>query len=212
MTMNSQDTDKSRNISAEISLNKVKSTALPGGSTRTHLLPRKGNKPNVMRYVRKTSDLFSPLEKVPVSFSLPENTTFFKGVHELEGQTYILKKIRIFLKNDEDIKNHPAYKEISLIKDNSLPVDIRYVNSWVELEKGTSYENSEKSQGIFVKLCIQMRYINNPVKLVKDLLLLSKAANKNYDEDMIYDMAEDICAQLKLAKNQNITNVCEKYC
>ncbi len=99
-----------------------------------------------MKYIQKTSNLFDPLEKVPVSFDLPSNVSFFKGVHELEGQTYILKKIRIYLGNDEDIKEHPAYKQILMVKDNCLPVDIRYVNSWVELDnnhKENSGENSE---------------------------------------------------------------------
>mmetsp|Transcript_23413 Transcript_23413/g.23370 ORF Transcript_23413/g.23370 Transcript_23413/m.23370 type:complete len:286 (+) Transcript_23413:75-932(+) len=209
--MKSQDIQESSDIGTTILRNRAKSTALPDNSAQASLVPKKVVQPKVMKYVQKTSNLFDPLEKVAVSFALPESIVFYKGVHELDGQTYILKKIRIFLKDDEDIKDHPAYQEILMVKDNSSNADIRYVNSWVELEKEILCEDSGENDGLFVQICIQMRYINSSIKLVKDLLLWSDSCGKSCDEDTLFDMAEDICDQIDLTKNDDFEKICAKY-
>jgi hypothetical protein len=106
------------------------------------------------------------------SFNHPENVCFFKATHELDGQNYILKKIRIFVKNDEEIKEHPAYDEISLIKDNELPFEIRYVNSWIELDENSEpVEKSVSATGVYVFLYLQMRYTKDYIKLARDLII-----------------------------------------
>lgn len=131
------------------------------------------------------------VEIIP-KFNCDNNVSFFKVTHELDGQTYILKKIRIFVKNDEEIKEHPWYEEISKIKDNKLPFEIRYVNSWIELDE--NLEQAEKiisSPGLYVFLWIQMRYTKDCIKLARDLIISQKGGNDDLDEDMIYDLAED---------------------
>lgn len=187
----SQDTKDSSNVSSEISWSRAKSTIVPPTSTTPLLGGKGGAKPKVMKYITDLSKLFDSLVLVPISFDCPENIAFYKGVHDLDGFTYIVKKIRIVMKNNEDIKEHPSYKEILKVKDNSLPVDIHYVNSWVEL----STNAPENSDEVAVELCIQMRYVSQRVKLVKDLLIWTKGTNKSFDEDTLYDMAEDICDQ-----------------
>lgn len=164
-----------------------------------------------MKYIQKTSALFSPLERITTSFPLQNEVEFYKGVHELEGQTYLLKKIRVFLTNDEDIKDHPVYQEVLMVKDNALPVDIRYVNSWVELDQDHDTQNPNHKNGVYVKLCLQMRYINNSVKLVKDLLLWSLPEGKKFDEDTLYDMAEEICDNVSLTNIHEFTAICAKF-
>ena len=205
--MKSHDALKTSNMSTEFSLSRAKSTIVPNSSTISSPFPAKVGEPKVMKYVKNTSCLFNPLTPVEVAFNCERNVTFFKGVHELDGFTYILKKIKIFLKNDEDIKRNIAYKELLRVKDIPLPVDIHYVSSWVELDKSDNSENSENNEGISVLLCIQMRYISDKIKLIKDLLILSNNYLKNYDEDTVYDMSEDICDQTLLEDKEKLIKI-----
>lgn len=150
----SQGSPDSGAVSTEFSWSRTKSTVVSESINSSTLSPAKSTKPLVMKYVSKLSELFEKMEKVTANFTISENVDFYKATHELDGQTYILKKIRIFVKNDEDFKEHPSYDEIKLVKDNRLPFELRYVNSWIELD-----ESSEPSQdGQHVLLCIQMRY------------------------------------------------------
>lgn len=154
-----------------------------------------------MKYAQKLSQLFETTVEIIPKFNCAQNVSFFKVTHELDGQTYILKKIRIFVKNDEEIKEHPWYEEISKIKDNKLPFEIRYVNSWIEVDENS--EQAEKivsSLGLYVFLCIQMRYTKDCIKLARDLIISQKGVNDDLDEDMIYDLAEDTC---EIAKDLN---------
>lgn len=142
------------------------------------------------------------------SFSHDRDVHFYKAVHELDGQTYVIKKRRIFISPDQDIKEHPAYDEIISVKDTKKIMNIRYVNSWVELDSECS-PNSTMSNGLNVYLCIQMRYIPSSAnnfsndhelkefnskdleKLARDLIILS-GTQKDLDEDTLYDMSEDL--------------------
>ena len=188
--MKSQDTKDSSTVSVDHLCSRSKLKTILGSSTTSLSSEQGKDEPKVMKYVKDSSILFESLALVPVNFNCSNDVTFYKGVHELDGQTYILKKIRIFMKNNEDIKSHPSYNEILKVKDNSLPVDILYVNSWIELSQNQNSESSE--EGLFVEICIQMRYTNKKVKLVKDLMIWSQNPSKNFDEDTTYDLAEDI--------------------
>ena len=145
-----------------------------------------------MKYAQKISELFETMVEISPKFNCSQNVTFFKATHELDGQTYILKKIRIFVKNDEEIKDHPWYDEISKIKDNKLPFEIRYINSWIELDENLKLADKPiPTNGLYVFLCIQMRYTKNFTKLASDLIISKRGQNDDLDEDTIYDLAED---------------------
>mmetsp|Transcript_16316 Transcript_16316/g.18096 ORF Transcript_16316/g.18096 Transcript_16316/m.18096 type:complete len:86 (+) Transcript_16316:736-993(+) len=53
-----------------------------------------------------------------------------------------------------------------------------------------------------------MRFVSCKIKLIKDLLIWSKGTNEDFDEDTIYDMAEDICAQC--TNKGQIAEACSK--
>lgn len=131
------------------------------------------------------------MEVIDSNYELDSNVIFLKAEHELDCQTYILKRRKIYIKNDEEIKDHKAYKEILLISDSSLPLNVRYVNSWVELDNGDTYNpNCYQEDGINVILYIQMRYIKDLSSLARDLILSSKNY-KDLDEDDIEELADD---------------------
>jgi len=145
-----------------------------------------------MKYVQDFSSSFENesilLEEIHFEFRVQ----YLKAIHVLDGQTYILKKIHIFLLNDQDIQDHPVYKQILEVKDSNLPLNIRYVNSWVELDS-TFKINSQQidtNSGLNVILCIQMRYIDDFERLAKDLIVAT-SADKNLDEDTIDEMADN---------------------
>jgi hypothetical protein len=134
--------------------------------------------------------MFENIQLIIPDFECPEEVAFYKAEHELDGQMYILKKRRIYLKNDEEIHEHPAYAEISQIKNNRVSLDIRYVNSWIELDSKRYTKVSDPNDGLYVHLFIQMRYTNDFTKLASDMITRTKA-DQNLDEDTIEDMSED---------------------
>jgi hypothetical protein len=168
------------------------STVTPDTFGNSIISPIRAHRPKVMKYAQKLSKLFESMVEINPSFSHPENVCFFKATHELDGQNYILKKIRIFVKNDEEIKEHPAYEEISLIKDNELPFEIRYVNSWIELDENSEpVEKNVNATGVYVFLYLQMRYTNDYIKLARDLIISKWTEKVNLDEDTIFVESED---------------------
>ena len=93
------------------------------------------HKPKVLKYIRNFSQSFWKFEKLTVNNDSDSDVIFLKAEHELDGQTYILKRRKLFIENDEEIKDHQAYKEILSLNSTSLPLNVRYVNSWVELDQ-----------------------------------------------------------------------------
>lgn len=151
-------------------------------------------KAKVRMHISEFSRMFENIQEITPEFAIPEEVVFYKAEHELDGQTYILKKRRIFLKNEEEIHEHAAYAEIAQIKDNRVSLDIRYVNSWVELDAERCIEACEACEakdGLHVLLFIQMRYTNDFTKLASDLII-QKHADQDLDEDTIEEMSEDI--------------------
>lgn len=157
-----------------------------------------------MKYVQNLSSLFETMELLSPPFELPQNVKFYKAVHELDGNTYIVKKTKFFIQNDEKLKHHPAPRQIAEVKQPKNWADIRYVNSWVELDQNqeNSGEEAQKtSEGLHLLLCIQMRYTNDLTKLAKDLVIFS--GREDLDEDTVYDIAEDTLE--KVDQHQNMT-------
>jgi len=159
-------------------------------------------RPKIMRYVQDLSESFEN-EKVLLEEADESGPIYYvKAQHKLDGQTYILKKQHILVQWDQDIQSHSAYKQILDVKDGSLPTNVRYVNSWVELGSNWLYLNPKYAEnGLDVVLVIQMRYVSQWFKLAKDLLLFSPD-HQTIDEDELDDMADDAVDDAKaLAKD-----------
>lgn len=157
----------------------------------------KNNRPKVLKYVQDFSALFEKMTLIQPDFSCSPDVFYYKAEHELDGQTYIIKKRKIFIENGQEIHEHPAYREILGVKDSCLPVNIRYVNSWVELEDPNRKDQPcQYDNGLNVYLCIQMRYIKDFVKLARDLII--SGDNRNLDEDTLDDMSEDTYDEAKV--------------
>ena len=155
-----------------------------------------------MKYVQNLSSLFETMELLRVPFELPSNDYFYKAVHELDGNTYVVKKTKFFIRSDEKLKHHPACKQIAEVKKSKNWTDIRYVNSWVELdqdEQNLEEEAKQTTEGLHLLLCIQMRYTKDLTKLAKDLLIFS--GREDLDEDTVYDIAEDTLEQIDQHQN-----------
>ena len=56
----------------------------------------------------------------------------FEVRHKLDQHTYALKKIRIHLSVDEDIKSHLVYREIQAMPMLNHKNIVRYFSCWVE--------------------------------------------------------------------------------
>lgn len=147
----------------------------------------RSSKPKVMKYVQDFSACFEKLESLTFTSSLPNSVTYYKAEHSLDGQTYLLRKNKIFIGQNEEIQEHPAYKEISQIKDCKASEDIQYVNSWVELDRESdNLATNQTRSGLYVLLCIQMRYFKDFVTLNRDLVVPSLPARyMSSDEDTI---------------------------
>lgn len=152
-----------------------------------------------MKYIRNFSSVFGKIELLDARIVEDPDVVYLKAEHELDCQTYILKKRRIFIQNEEEIKDHPAYKEILEIRTSSTPLSVRYVNSWIELDNNGQDElNVENSTGVNVILYIQMRYIKDLSVLARDLILTS-GNFQELDEDLVDDLSDDITDQIKNA-------------
>lgn len=149
------------------------------------------SEPKVLKYVRDLSSSFESETVLEEGFDFDEKYSFVKAEHILDGQTYILKKRWIWVSQDQEIQDHPAYEEILSVKDQSQNLNVRYVTSWVEKDPEMENQfNFTESSGVHVILYIQFRYVTNLLKLGKDLII-SNSTTHTFDEDLVYDMAED---------------------
>lgn len=165
----------------------------------------KWNKAKVLKYVQNLSNSFESILPIEPTFVTSQDIKYYKAIHELDGQTYILKKRRIYVENCQEIQDHEAYNEIRRIKDNSATLNIRYVNSWVEVEDpcfSNSYSTTDN--GMYVNLCIQMRYISNFELLARDLIILTQPID-DLDEDTLDDMSEDTFDEAKALSTQGVS-------
>ena len=152
-----------------------------------------------MKYIRNFSSVFGKLEVLNCQITEDPSVVYLKAEHELDCQTYILKKRRIFIDNEEEIKEHPAYQEILDTRTNSTPLSVRYVNSWIELDNnGQDDPKTQSDTGVNVVLYIQMRYIKDLSMLTRDLILTS-SNNEELDEDFVDEFSEDIADQIENA-------------
>lgn len=151
-------------------------------------LPRR---PKILRYIQDFSKSFEEETVLLEEIVDGRKVTYSKAKHELDGQVYVLKKEHIYVDFDQDIKEHPAYRQILEIKDSNLPLHVRYVNSWIEREVSElSPKMISENTGINIILVIQMCYVNDFFKLAKDLII-STQVKQGLDEDTIDDMADD---------------------
>lgn len=56
----------------------------------------------------------------------------FRAVHKLENSPYAIKRIRIEVKADYDIKSLPTFREIQTMISLNHANIVRYVTSWLE--------------------------------------------------------------------------------
>lgn len=159
-------------------------------------------KPKVMKYIQDFSDSFENAELLSEEVEDKTTVQYLKAEHKLDGQTYILKKQHIWVDFDQDIHEHPAYQKILEVRDNQLPLNVRYVNSWIELNNSSQTRSPKiATSGLEVILVIQMRYIGDYFKLAKDLILFTQK-QQAIDEDEMDDMADDAIEEAEnMAKN-----------
>lgn len=163
------------------------------------------SKPKVAKYIQDLSGTFSKLKQISWEASNDRDVTYWMAEHELDGQTYILKKRRLFISNEEEIKDHPAYQEIIEVKDNQLPLSVRYINSWVERDKDFTDESKwQLENGLNVVLVIQMRHVDNFVKLAHDAIL-TNPAYQDLDAEAAEDLAEDTIEDVKSLTLQGVS-------
>lgn len=179
-------------------------------SELTHT-PRKCRKPRrkkakVMKYIRDLTTCFEDFKVINEDVcSNGEKVAFYKAQHTLDGQTYILKKRWLYIENHQDIHDHPSYQEILDVKDNSTPLNLRYITSWVELDRDAKpVVTGKKRRGLHVILCIQMRFVDSLKKLAQDLIVLS-GNYPNSDEDTIHDMAEEAYEEVQTLTKKETT-------
>ena len=153
-------------------------------------------RPKVLKYIRNFSGSFGKIEILDVPHNKDPNVIYLKAEHELDCQTYILKKRKIFINANEEIKEHTAYKEILDIRTSSIPLNVRYVNSWIELDNNNNEElKNTNDAGVNVILYIQMRYINDLSTLARDLILITNNSQE-LDEDFVDELSEDTVDQI----------------
>lgn len=161
----------------------------------------KRRRPKIMKYVQELSNSFENEKLLMEEVDETGRIEYLSAEHKLDGQTYILKKEYIAIGFDQDIQDHPAYKKILEVKDSKLYLNIRYVTSWVELDKTpTSNLNSSLQEPINAILIIQIRYVSDFSKLARDLIVFS-GEYKDLDEDDIDDMADDMIREAKNTTN-----------
>ena len=155
-----------------------------------------------MKYIQDFSDSFEDAELLSEEVEDKTTVQYLKAEHKLDGQTYILKKQHIWVDFDQDIHEHPAYQKILEVRDNQLPLNVRYVNSWIELNNSSQTRSPKiATSGLEVILVIQMRYIGDYFKLAKDLILFTQK-QQAIDEDEMDDMADDAIEEAEnMAKN-----------
>lgn len=56
----------------------------------------------------------------------------FKAMHRLEGHYYAIKRISLKVKNNEDLKKHPVFREVQTMVGLSHQRVVRYFTCWVE--------------------------------------------------------------------------------
>jgi hypothetical protein len=155
-------------------------------SKSTKISQKNKSQPKVMKYVQDFSEIFDNETVLLEECHEGSKVIYSKAEHNLDGQTYVLKKEHIELGFDEDIQEHPAYKQILEVRDSPLPLNIRYVNSWVELDKKSMCKLAPNTT-LNVVLVIQMRYFSDYFKLAKDLVLFT-----NHPTDLDEDDIDDI--------------------
>ena len=157
-----------------------------------------------MKYIQDFSNCFENEEVILEGFHEGDRVIYSKADHLLDGQTYILKKQHIWVSQNQDIQDHPAYRQILDIKDNGLSDNVRYYNSWVELEKGTRNTGySNPTSGLGVVLVIQLRNEGETFELPEDLIPSPTTNTKeNIHHDIIGDrVGEGDDEGLELTKN-----------
>lgn len=146
-------------------------------------------RPNVWRYAQDFSEKFINKSVLLEEITDSSKIVYIKCEDSLDGLTYVLKKQNIQIGLNQDIHEHPIFKQIWEVRDNPLPLSIRYVNSWVEKFKSLRDVYDKPTNTLNVVLVIQMTYIGDHFKLAKDLTLLTLDSS-TFDEDDIDEQVD----------------------
>ena len=69
----------------------------------------------------------------------------FKAFHKLENKCYAIKKIPMMIEEDEDLRHMRVFREVAAMANLKHKNIVRYITSWIELDKEESDEEDEES-------------------------------------------------------------------